>query len=75
MLAIPADTRVSDIYFGEFMRVFDHLYARYIVGVMQEKGTGDPKAGYLKEKTEEWLPANFKAGGRKDLRRRYFLEE
>jgi phosphatidylserine/phosphatidylglycerophosphate/cardiolipin synthase-like enzyme len=75
MLAIPADTRVADIYFGEFMRVFDHLYARYIVGVMQEKGTSDPKAGYLKEKTEEWLPANFKAGGRKDLRRRYFMEE
>jgi phosphatidylserine/phosphatidylglycerophosphate/cardiolipin synthase-like enzyme len=75
MLAIPADTRVADIYFGEFMRVFDHLYARYIVGVMQEKGTSDPKAGYLKETTEEWLPANFKGGGRKDLRRRYFMEE
>jgi phosphatidylserine/phosphatidylglycerophosphate/cardiolipin synthase-like enzyme len=75
MLVIPADTRVADIYFGEFMRVFDHLYSRYIVGVMQEKGTSDPKAGFLKEKTEEWLPANFKAGGRKDLRRRYFLEE
>lgn len=75
MLAIPADTRVADIYFGEFMRIFDHLYARYIVGVMQEKGTSDPKAGFLKEKTEEWLPANFKAGGRKDLRRRYFMED
>lgn len=75
MLVIPADERVADIYFGEFMRVFDHLYSRYIVGVMQEKGTSDPKAGYLKEKTEEWLPAHFKAGGRKDLRRRYFMEE
>jgi len=42
---------------------------------MQEKGTSDPKAGFLKEKTEDWLPANFKAGGRKDLRRRYFVEE
>jgi phosphatidylserine/phosphatidylglycerophosphate/cardiolipin synthase-like enzyme len=75
MLVIPADTRVADIYFGEFMRVFDHFYARYIVGVMQEKGTSDPKAGFLKERTEDWLPANFKAGGRKDLRRRYFMEE
>ena len=75
MLVIPADTRVADIYFGEFMRVFDHLYARYIVGVMQEKGTSDPKAGFLKEKAEDWVPANFKAGGRKDLRRRYFIED
>jgi phosphatidylserine/phosphatidylglycerophosphate/cardiolipin synthase-like enzyme len=75
MLAIPADARVADIYFGEFMRVFDHFYARYIVGVMQEKGTGDPKAGFLKETTDEWLPAHFKKGGRKDLRRRYFVDE
>lgn len=75
MLVIPADTRVADIYFGEFMRVFDHLYARYIVGVMQDKGTSDPKAGFLKEKTEDWLSANFKEGGRKDLRRRYFMED
>jgi len=75
MLAIPADARVADIYFGEFMRVFDHFYARYIVGVMQEKGTGDPKAGFLKENTDEWLPAHFKKRGRKDLRRRYFMEE
>jgi hypothetical protein len=75
MLVIPADTRVADIYFGKFMQIFDHLYARYIAGVMQEKGTSDPKAGFLKEKTEEWLSANFKAGGRKDLRRRYWKIE
>jgi hypothetical protein len=56
---------VADIYFGEFMRVLDHLCARYIVGVMQEKGTSDPKAGFLKEKTEDWLSANFKEGGEK----------
>jgi hypothetical protein len=48
MLVIPADTCVADIYFGEFMRVFDHFYARYIVGVMHEKGTSDTRAGFLK---------------------------
>jgi hypothetical protein len=42
---------------------------------LQEKGTNDPKAGILKEKIEEWLPGHFKAGGRKDLRRRYFMED
>jgi phosphatidylserine/phosphatidylglycerophosphate/cardiolipin synthase-like enzyme len=73
MLVISGDTRVADIYFGEFMRIFDHLYSRYIVGIMKKKGTSDPKAGFLKEKTEEWLPAHFTPDGRKDLRRRYFI--
>jgi hypothetical protein len=31
MLAIRGDTRFADIYFGEFMRLFGHHYARYIV--------------------------------------------
>ena len=31
MLVIRGDTRVADIYFGEFMRIFDHHYTRYIV--------------------------------------------
>ena len=75
MLVIPADTRVADIYFGEFMRIFDHLYARYIVGIMQEKGTSDPKAGFLKDDPVQWVPANFKKGSRKDLRRRSFMED
>jgi len=75
MLVITGDTRVADIYFGEFMRVFDHLYSRYIVGIMKKKGTGSPDAGFLKERTQDWLPPHFKAGGRKDLRRRYFMEE
>ena len=29
MLVIRGNTRVADIYFGEFMRIFDHLYSRY----------------------------------------------
>jgi len=72
MLVIRGDQRVADIYFGEFMRVFDHLYARYIVGKIKAAGTNDPDAGYLKERAEEWVPQHFKKG-RKDLRRRYFM--
>ncbi len=72
MLVIRGNTRVADIYFGEFMRVFDHLYARYIVRKMQEAGTGSPNAGFLKENAKDWVPQNFKKG-RKELRRRYFM--
>jgi len=72
MLVIRGNTRVADIYFGEFMRIFDHLYSRYIVGKMKKAGTSDPDAGFLEEDAAEWVPQHFKKG-RKDLRRRYFM--
>jgi phosphatidylserine/phosphatidylglycerophosphate/cardiolipin synthase-like enzyme len=72
MLVIRGDRRVSDIYFGEFMRIFDHLYSRYIVAKLKKAGRNDPDAGYLKEDWKDWVPQHFKAG-RKELRRRYFM--
>jgi phosphatidylserine/phosphatidylglycerophosphate/cardiolipin synthase-like enzyme len=72
MLVIRANQRVADIYFGEFMRIFDHLYARYVVAQIQDTGTPNPEAGFLKTTSDEWLPAHFKPG-RKALRRRYFM--
>ena len=72
MLVIGGNTRIADIYFGEFMRVFDHLYSRYIVEVLKRKKVKqDPEAGYLK-KDDEWVASHFQPG-RKDLRRRYFV--
>lgn len=72
MLVIRGNERVADIYFGEFMRIFDHLYTRYIVARMKAAGTNNPDAGYLKEKTKDWLPPHFK-DIRKSLRRNYFM--
>ena len=74
MVVIRRNARVTDIYFGEFMRVFDHLYARYIVEKLKAEGKADPNAGYLKETAEEWVPQNL-APGRKQLRREYFMSE
>ena len=45
MLVIRGDTRVADIYFGEFMRVFDHHYARYIVRLLTGRGTFGSRGG------------------------------
>jgi hypothetical protein len=42
MLILRGNTRVADIYFGEFMRVFDHHYARYLVRVLTDEGRSDP---------------------------------
>jgi phosphatidylserine/phosphatidylglycerophosphate/cardiolipin synthase-like enzyme len=72
MLVIRRNRRVADVYFGEFMRIFDHLYSRYIVGKMKKLGTNDPDAGFLKEDAKHWVPQHFKPG-RKQLRRRYFM--
>jgi phosphatidylserine/phosphatidylglycerophosphate/cardiolipin synthase-like enzyme len=72
MLVIRGSKRVADIYFGEFMRVFDHHYARDIVRVLSDEGHSDPEAGYLKEKTADWLPSHFKSTSYKSKRRKYF---
>ena len=73
MLVIRGDTRVADIYFGEFMRIFDHHYVRYIVKKLLDANKSDPDAGYLKTKTEEWLPSHFDERSFKSKRRRYFV--
>lgn len=72
MLAIRGDTRVADIYFGEYMRVFDHHYARYIVRKLQAEGVADPDAGFLKEDAG-WTRGHFDARSYKAKRRRYFV--
>jgi phosphatidylserine/phosphatidylglycerophosphate/cardiolipin synthase-like enzyme len=72
MVVIRGNTRIADIYFGEFMRIFDHIYARYLVRKINEAGTGDPDAGFLKNQADDWVPQHFRQG-RKQLRRRYFM--
>src|SRR5215831_10089852 len=37
MLIIRSDLRVADIYFGEFMRLFEHLYARYLARIIKAR--------------------------------------
>ena len=52
MLVIRGNKRVADIYFGEFMRFFDHLYSRYIVRKLKKAGKNDPDAGYSQRRLE-----------------------
>jgi len=73
MLVIRGDKRVADIYFGEFMRVFDHHYARYISRLLRNQDRSDPNAGYLKDKMADWLPSHFDTKSPKSKRRRYFV--
>jgi phosphatidylserine/phosphatidylglycerophosphate/cardiolipin synthase-like enzyme len=73
MLVIRGDTRVADIYFGEFMRIFDHHYARYIVRKLTQADRRDPDAGYLKVVPADWLASQFDDASYKAKRRRYFV--
>ena len=72
MLVIRGDKRVADIYFGEYMRVFDHHYARYIVRLLNDQNRSDPDAGYLKTDTKDWVASHFNPASYKAKRRRYF---
>ena len=49
MLLIRGNTRVADIYLGEFMRLFNHFYFRSIVNKLASKGKLNPNQSvYLK---------------------------
>ena len=39
MLVIRGDERVADIYLGEFMRLFNHFFARNLVGEQEDPAT------------------------------------
>jgi phosphatidylserine/phosphatidylglycerophosphate/cardiolipin synthase-like enzyme len=52
MLLIRGNKRVADIYLGEFFRIYDHLYFRYIV---TKFANDDEEGGFLAGTSEEWL--------------------
>jgi phosphatidylserine/phosphatidylglycerophosphate/cardiolipin synthase-like enzyme len=76
MVLIRGDTRVADIYFGEFMRVFAHHRFRESVKRHIKKfgsaafNTWKPQD--LFEDWRKWVPAQFKADSEHDIKRRYF---
>ena len=72
MLVIRGDTRIADIYLGEFLRIFDHHYARYVSRLLSQNDTSDSNAGYLKE-TDDWTDSHFNPDSYKAKRRKYFV--
>jgi len=70
MLVIRGNTRVADIYFGEFMRLFDHIYARYLSKRAQSRDPRERAKDFLKL-NDSWVKPHF-TDGPKARRRRYF---
>lgn len=72
MLVIRGDRRVADIYLGEFMRLFNHYYARY-VATMQSTEPGEARSVYLKP-DDAWLKGYYEADSPKQKERLYFSQ-
>lgn len=69
MLIIRGDTRVADIYVGEFMRLFNHFYFRHQINKKQSNGNSDSL--YL-DSTDKWKEPYYKNGSVKQSERLYF---
>jgi len=69
MLVIRGNTRVADIYLGEFMRMYNHLSFRsWAAGKTKEELN---KISYL-DTTGGWIGDFYKTGTRRMLQREYF---
>lgn len=77
LVVVRGDTRVADIYFGEFMRLFAHHRFRESVA-RHVKEHGDAafetwKPQDLFEDWRKWVPKHFEPGSKHDIKRRYFV--
>jgi phosphatidylserine/phosphatidylglycerophosphate/cardiolipin synthase-like enzyme len=71
MLIIRGDTRIADIYLGEFMRLWRHHRFRFIVKKINEETGAEEGHNYL-DPTSKWTKNFYKAGSVKFKRRTTF---
>jgi phosphatidylserine/phosphatidylglycerophosphate/cardiolipin synthase-like enzyme len=69
MLVVRGDTRVADIYLGEFMRLFNQFFFRDFA---DRKQSGANFSGKYLDPTDGWSADFFKAGSPKQKERSYF---
>lgn len=71
MLVIRGDKRVADIYLGEFMRLFNHFYFRYIKQNFNAADAETGKKGFLAT-DDSWREDYYVKGTVKNMERLYF---
>ena len=71
MLVIRGDTRVADIYVGEFMRLYSHYAFREALAIARARGETNWKPNYLAP-DDSWQADYFRVGTQRSLRREYF---
>jgi hypothetical protein len=68
----PGQTRVQDIYLGEFFRLFDHLYFRFLSSRDTSTDEEKQKRRFLKPRPQDWVSGYYKAGTDRFKRRENF---
>lgn len=72
-LIIRGNKEVADLYFTEFVRIFNHYYARYTAIRMSENnGTDNPI--HLKTESAQWVPSFYNPNGLKYKRKKMFTD-
>jgi phosphatidylserine/phosphatidylglycerophosphate/cardiolipin synthase-like enzyme len=69
MLLIQGDSRVADIYLGEFIRLFQHFYSRYL---SNQSESGEPSRSRYLTPDDTWSDLYYEAGSPKYKERLYF---
>ena len=77
MVVIPCSsekgkTRVQDIYLGEFFRLFDHWYFRYLHSIDKSSESVQKKRRFLTPDSAQWLAPYFQEGTDRFKRRNNF---
>ncbi|ULA63646.1 MAG: PLD phosphodiesterase domain-containing protein [Nitrospira sp.] len=77
MVLIRGNSRVADIYFGEFMRLFaHHRFRESVKRHIEQAGSAafsTWKPQDLFEDWRKWVPGHFKKNSERDIKRRYFI--
>jgi len=62
MLVIPGERRVADIYLGEFMRLWNHWYARDIAGRYKAKAESEERKSAYLAPDDSWTKRYYEDG-------------
>jgi len=72
MLLIRGNTKVADVYLGEFLRLFNHFYSRKVAGRLAQTDSLDERRAVNLDPTTQWLKRHFAPGRYHCLRRELF---
>jgi hypothetical protein len=72
MLLIRGERAVTEIYFTEFYRLFNHFYFRYVAQEAAKRQRGDPSEIVFLDTDDHWTDASF-TPDRYHFRRRELL--
>jgi len=72
MLIIRGNTRIADIYLGEFMRLFNHFYFRYHANRLSRRLDGDAKKRAFLAEDDTWTDRYYNPDSVKTKQRLLF---